>query len=194
MQPTGKNADIDCLLGALVQRMGKGDRAAFSLVYDKTVAQVFGVCRVVLGSKEDAEEIVCDVFTYAWHHASTYDASRGSVTAWLAVMARNRAIDCYRRRRDIISLDDDRHEVLRASLTSVDIGPEHLLSRVQAGSAVHQALESLPSDRRRLLDLAFFQGLTHQEIADSINMPLGTVKSHLRRALAALQRALPSSI
>src|ERR1700734_2202056 len=115
VQPTGKTADNDCLLVALVQRMAKGDRAAFSLVYERTVAQVFGVCHVVLGSKEDAEEIVCDVFTYAWCHATSYDASRGSVIAWLAVMARNRAIDCYRRRRDIISLDDDRHEVLRAS-------------------------------------------------------------------------------
>ena len=155
VQPTGKNANNDGLLVSLVQRMGKGDRVAFSRVYEKTVARVFGVCHVVLRSKEDTEEVVCDVFTYAWHHATTYDASRGSVLAWLAVMARNRAIDCYRRRRDIISLDDDRHEVLRSSLTSVDIGPEHLLSRVQAGSAT-LALESLSSDRRRLLDLAFF--------------------------------------
>jgi RNA polymerase sigma-70 factor (ECF subfamily) len=101
-------------------------------------------------------------------------------------MARSRAIDRYRRRRNLVSLDDERYEGLRASLTDIGVGPEQLLSRVQAGSAVHRALESLPLQRRRVLDLAFFQGLTHQEIADTINMPLGTVKSHLRRALAAL--------
>jgi RNA polymerase sigma factor (sigma-70 family) len=193
VQAPDKREDSDCVLVALVQRMGKGDGAAFSLVYEKTVAQIFRICRVVLGSKEDAEEIVCDVYTYAWHHATAYDASRGSVISWLTVMARNRAIDRCRRRRNIVSLDDERHEVLRASLTSADTSPEQLLLRVQAARAVHQALESLSLKRRRLLDLAFFQGLTHREIADTTNMPLGTVKSHLRRALAALQSSLPGT-
>jgi RNA polymerase sigma-70 factor (ECF subfamily) len=191
VQPDENDADSDCSLAALVQRMGDGDRAAFSAVYAKTAMRIFSICRVVLGSKEDAEEIVCDVFTYAWRHAADYDATRGSVVAWLGILAKNRSIDRYRRRRDSVPLDEHCLKNLEVSSTDIDFDPEQLLVRLQAGSAVHRALQSLPLQRRRLLDLAFFQGLTHQEISDTINMPLGTVKSHLRRALAALHSALP---
>jgi RNA polymerase sigma factor (sigma-70 family) len=171
----------------LVNAMAVGDQAALSSVYQQTVARVFAIARSVLGSREDAEEVVCDVYAHAWRHAISYDASRGSVMAWLAVMARNRALDRLRQRRDAVSLDDERHAALTASLVSDGLGPEQLLSQTQAGSAVHRALQTLTPQRRRLLDLAFFQGLSHQEIADASGMRLGTVKSHLRRALAALQ-------
>jgi RNA polymerase sigma factor (sigma-70 family) len=112
------------------------------------------------------------------------------VMAWLAVMARNRAVDRLRQRRELLSLDDARHGALAASLVGETMGPEQVLAQFQSGSAVHRALQSLKPERRYLLGLAFFQGLSHQEIADATGMPLGTVKSHLRRALAALQDEL----
>jgi RNA polymerase sigma-70 factor, ECF subfamily len=174
----------------LVRDMAGGDSAALSGVYEQTVAQIFAIARGMLRCKEDAEEVVCDVYTHAWQRANTYDCSRGTVMAWLAVMTRNRAIDRLRQRRDALSLDDDRHSTLAASLAGEALGPEQVLTQFQSGSAVHRALKSLSAPRRVLLGLAFFQGLSHQEIADATGMPLGTVKSHLRRALAALQGEL----
>jgi RNA polymerase sigma factor (sigma-70 family) len=178
----------------LVRAMAGGDTSALSLIYERSVAQVFAICRAVLRCKEDAEEVVCDVYTNAWQRASTYDPGRGSVIAWLAVMARNRAVDRLRRRRQALSLDDDRHGALAASLAGEALGPEQVLAQFQAGSAVHRALQSLNTQRRRLLGLAFFQGLSHQEIAHATGMPLGTVKSHMRRALAALQGELTTDV
>jgi RNA polymerase sigma-70 factor (ECF subfamily) len=174
----------------LVQAMGHGDQVALSNVYEQTVAQVFAIARAILGSKEDAEEVVCDVYAYAWQHAPAYDESRGSVAAWLAIIAKSRAIDRRRRQRDAVSLDESRREGLAASLIDERFDPERMLYQIQARCALHIALESLPPRRRQLIDLAFFQGLSHQEIADAIGMRLGTVKSHLRRALAALQDRL----
>jgi RNA polymerase sigma factor (sigma-70 family) len=174
----------------LLHDMAGGDSAALSRVYEQTVAQIFAIARGMLRCKEDAEEVVCDVYTQAWQRANTYDSSRGSVMAWLAVMTRNRAVDRLRQRRDALSLDDDRHGALAASLAGEALGPEQVLTQFQSGSAVHRALQSLSAQRRVLLGLAFFRGLSHQEIAAATGMPLGTVKSHLRRALAALQGEL----
>ncbi len=173
-------------LEPLVCAIAAGEKAALHSLYERTVAQVFAIATSMLRSKEDAEEIVCDVYTHAWQRAGTYDAARGSVIAWLGIMARNRAIDRLRQRRDAVSLDDERYQGLADSLCT-DHGPEQVLARFQSGSAVHRALEALTPQRRHLVSLAFFQGLSHQEIADSVGMPLGTVKSHVRRALCELQ-------
>ncbi|MGB6308940.1 MAG: RNA polymerase sigma factor [Steroidobacteraceae bacterium] len=177
-------------LDDLVRAMARGDSGALSQIYEQTVAQIFAICRGVLRSKEDAEEVVCDVYSCAWQRASSYDSGRGSVMAWLAVMARNRAVDRLRQHRHALWLDDDGHGDFAASLAGEAMGPEQLLAQFQAGTAVHRALQSLNTQRRHLLGLAFFQGLSHQEIAHATGIPLGTVKSHLRRALAALQGEL----
>ncbi len=177
-------------LDSLVRAMAAGDANALSGIYEQTVAQVFAIARAILRSKEDAEEIVCDVYTNAWAGAAKYDASRGSVMAWLAVMARNRAIDRLRQRREHLSLDDSQHEALARSIQAEALGPEEVLANFQSGSAVRAALESLTPQRRLLLGLAFFQDMSHQDIADALGMPLGTVKSHVRRALGVLHAAL----
>lgn len=174
-------------LEPLVRAMTAGDPAAFNELYDRTVAQVFAIARSMLRSKEDAEEIVCDVYTHAWQRAASYDAARGSVIAWLGVMARNRSIDRLRQRRESLSLDDARHESLYGSLCAPGHGPEQILDQFQSGSAVHRALQCLSPQRRQLVALAFFQGLSHQEIAAAVGLPLGTVKSHVRRALIEMQ-------
>jgi len=177
-------------LESLVTAMAAGDASALSSIYERTVSQVFAIARCMLRSREDAEEIVCDVYTHAWATAKNYDPCRGSVMAWLAIMARNRSVDRLRQRRDLISLDDRANAGLAESLGCGVAGPEEILASFQSGSAVHAALAALSPLRRRLLGLAFFQDLSHQEIAAAVGMPLGTVKSHVRRALAALQAAL----
>jgi len=188
MQSTGMVAG--CPLVDLVQAMAKGDEGALSSVYEQTAAQVYGIARAILSCKEDAEEVVCDVYAYAWQHATAYDPTRGSVQAWLAIIAKSRAIDRRRRRCDHVSLDETSQQALAGSLIDERLDPESMLSRNQAGYALHIALQSLTPRRQQLIDLAFFQGLSHQELADAIGMRLGTVKSHLRRALATLQDRL----
>jgi RNA polymerase sigma-70 factor (ECF subfamily) len=177
-------------LVSLVTAMAAGDSSALSSIYEQTVPQIFAIARSMLRSKEDAEEIVCDVYTHAWTTAKNYDPCRGSVMAWLAVMARNRSVDRLRQRRAVVSLDDEDNAHLADKLVSATAGPDDILASFQSGSAVHAALASLSPLRRRLLGLAFFQDLSHQEIAAAEDIPLGTVKSHVRRALAALQTAL----
>jgi RNA polymerase sigma-70 factor (ECF subfamily) len=188
MQSTGDGGR--CRLVNLVQAMAQGDEIALSSVYEQTVAQVYRIARAILDSKEDAEEVVYDVYAYAWQHATAYDQRRGDVAAWLAIIAKSRAIDRRRQQRAHVSLDETRHQALAGSLIDEGLDPERMLSQSQAGSALHVALQSLTPRRRQLIDLAFFQGLTHQELADAIGMRLGTVKSHLRRALATLQDRL----
>jgi RNA polymerase sigma-70 factor (ECF subfamily) len=190
MHSAGTIARGNWPLESLVQAMAAGDAAAFSSLYEQSVGQLFAIARGILRCQEDAEEVVCDVYTHAWRCAATYDSCRGSVMAWLSIITRNRSLDRLRQRRTMLSLDDVQHHAVSAALTDAEPGPEQLLSQTQAGSAVHRALMTLTPQRRRLVELAFFQGLSHQEIADAVGMPLGTVKSHLRRALAALQGAL----
>jgi RNA polymerase sigma factor (sigma-70 family) len=176
----------------LVRRMARDEQSAFSALYQQTVGQVYSIAHCLLRNKEDAEEIVCDVYTFAWRNARAYDSTRGSVMAWLSVMTRNRAVDRLRQRRDTVSLDDEKNEALCRSLPAEILGPEQILAQFQTGSAVHRALTALSEKRRQLIALAFFQGMTHEEIAAVVGMPLGTVKSHLRRALAVLQGQLSS--
>jgi RNA polymerase sigma-70 factor (ECF subfamily) len=174
----------------LVSQIAGGNKQALSSLYELTVAQVVAIARAVLRSKEDAEEVVCDVYVHVWQQASTYDSTRGNAMAWLVMMAKNRAVDRMRKRRNSVSLDDQREQGLVATLAGEDDGPDQVLSKFQSGTAVHRALASLTPLRRRLLGLAFFRGMSHQEIAEAVGMPLGTVKSHVRRALASMQAAL----
>src|SRR5277367_4115329 len=151
----------------LVLAMARGDGDALSRIYKSTFAEVFAIARCMLRCKEDAEEIVLDVYACAWQRARVYDAKRGTVMAWLTVMARNRAVDRLRQRRHYLSLDDEQHEALAASLVTEAPSPEHLLTQFESGVAVHGALGTLNGQRRRLLRMAFFDGLSHQEIADA---------------------------
>ena len=185
--PGSRRADE---LEQLMASMAAGDREALPRIYAQTVAQIFGIARAVLRSKEDAEEVVCDVYICAWQRAKSFDPERGSVAAWLAVMARNRAVDRLRQRRNVPAFDQHRFRDAAIAADGEINGPEEILARFQSGSAISRALGSLTPQRRRLLALAFFQGLSHQEIAAAVGMPLGTVKSHVRRALASLHAAL----
>jgi RNA polymerase sigma-70 factor (ECF subfamily) len=174
----------------LVHRTVNGDRVAFAALHEHTAGQVFRTARRMLRSTEDAEEIVGDVFTFVWQQAQAYDVHRGSVRAWLTIIARNRSIDRLRQRHSARSLDAERRDPLTTSLVYAGHGPDQLLARLQTRSAVDRALKSLSGLRRQLVELSFFEELSHEEIARSICVPLGTVKSHVRRALASMRRDL----
>ena len=176
-------------LELLVQAVAGGEVAALSSLYTLTVSRVYALARFKLHSKEDAEDIIIDVFTYVWQNAASYDPNRGSVMAWLSIMTQNRSIDLLRRRRADISMNDEQLDIVALSIPDRIHTPEQLVSLAQAEKALHQALQSVDAGRRALIHLAFFEGLTHEEISVAVGLPLGTVKSSLRRTLAVLRQS-----
>lgn len=186
-----RGADAD-RLEKLIGRVASGSQPALTELYELTVGRVFAIARFILRSKEDAEEIVCDVYHYVWKHAGVYSIERGSVMAWLAIVTRNRSITQLRTRHRWISFDDDRYagEVL----TGATQRPEELLMLVESGTELHRLLQTLPIERQQILHLNFFQGLSHEQISKKLNIPLGTVKSNLRRTLLSLRDRLRKRI
>lgn len=168
-----------------------GDVNAMGKFYRATISLVFARARAIV-AKEDAEEIANDVYLKVWCHPLHYDLTRGSVEAWLSILTRNRAIDCLRRRRFMVSLHDDQEVPSEEALVNPTISTDILLERYEAANAAGMALSMLNPLRRQLLDLSFFQELSHQEIARKVGLPLGTIKSHLRRALHSLRENSPA--
>lgn len=160
--------------------MGKFYRATISLVLARARALV---------AKEDAEEIANDVYLYVWRHSLDHDSTRGSVPAWLSIMTRNRAIDRLRQRRYMLSLDDYQESPPVTILVNPTVAADIRLEQYEWEGAAGRALLTLNPLRRQLLNLSFFQGLSHQEIARAVGLPLGTIKSHLRRALCSLRES-----
>jgi RNA polymerase sigma-70 factor (ECF subfamily) len=146
-----------------------------------------------------AEEVTEDVFWQVWRQAPRFDAARGCAMAWLLTMARSRALDALRSRsREIVEAVEDealeRAQLAHESSALRHDDPGDLLHAVQASSRLHAALRALEPLPRQLISLAFFRGLTHEEIAEQVSLPLGTVKSHIRRALAALRSAVGTEL
>jgi len=185
---TGELRGVDLL--PLVAAIAQGDTAALTSLYDATVDKVVAVARAVLRNVEDAEEVTCDVYTQAWQVAQNFDATRGNVLGWLLTIARNRSIDMLRQRqcRERSFVAEERSEEIPEE--RVFRNPEDLLALFQSGSAVHTMLSALAPLPRKLIGMAFFHDLSHAQIAAETGLPVGTVKSHIRRALLALRESL----
>ena len=172
-------------LSQFVEGMRHGSEESLKLLYEATVARLHALAIAILRNSADAEEVVCATYVQAWESSSQFNRERGTVIAWLIMMCRSRALDLLRRER------------LRARTNEVEpLAPaaeapmEDLVSLTEQTSRVRAALLSLTPERRHLVTLAFLRDLTHQEIADRMSLPLGTVKSHLRRAFAQLREQL----
>ena len=175
-------------LAALVERMRLGQERALEELYDATVGKLYALASAVLRSREDAEEVVCETYAYAWANAAMFDASRANALGWLLMLCRSRALDRWRKHR----ADTNGHDVVasaEAAGSSTD-QPYDILSLMQQRTSMHAALAQLTPQRRHLVSLAFLHGMSHQEIADAVRLPLGTVKSHVRRALRQLRESL----
>lgn len=184
---TGKpELDADTL-APLVTAIQRRDSAALAQLYESTVDRLYGLVYRLLNNAQDAEDIVSEVFLKVWHEPERYDPARGPVMAWLMVMARSRALDELRKHKHAQRCqqsDAAVDEIVQAP------SPMEVLSHWQQGSRVQQALMHLSEIQRQLILLAFFEGLSHAEIATRMALPLGTVKSHLRRAQSTLEQLL----
>ena len=173
---------------ALITRIAAGDRDAFSRFYDLLAPTAFGLIRRVLRDPEAAAEVLQEVFWQVWREAPRYDPKRGSPEAWLVMRAKTRAIDRLRsiRRRDrtfVAPVDE--------SVVQRDDGPaENPAVVAEDRGLVQTALGQLPESQRRVIELAFFEGLTQAEIAIRLGEPLGTVKTRARLGLERLRGAL----
>jgi RNA polymerase sigma factor (sigma-70 family) len=183
--PAAPQSDgLDVLLG----RICAGDQAALAEFYDATVSRVLALARRITRQAQAAEEVVADVYLQVWQQASRYDASRGRVLTWLLTICRSRALDRLRR-RDEAELHPT-PDTLRPDLYRDDADPLSELLVFERKSRVHDALATLGDSERRLLLLAFFDGMSHQEIADHTGMPLGSVKTVVRRGIITLRAEL----
>jgi RNA polymerase sigma-70 factor (ECF subfamily) len=174
---------------AAMRRMAAGEGAALAELYDRHARVIFSLAFRVLHDQGDAEEVVQDVFAQAWRQAARYDTTRGVVVAWLLMMTRSRAIDRLRMRRGRPTLQEDSPAVLRDLPDGTAPADLSLLS-VEQVARVRSALEDLPALQRTAIELAFYEGLTHVEIAARLDQPLGTVKTRIRLGLLRLRTAI----
>jgi len=166
-------------------RFTKGEDGALRAVYDRYAPAVLRVAQACLGNTADAEDVVQNAFVSAWRGRNTFDPGRGSMLAWLVAITRRRAFDLLRAR--------GRQTQISQALHAIDTreGPQpgdHRVDAVVDRLVVLDELAALPAEQQRVLLLAFYDDLTHQQIAAETGMPLGTVKSHLRRGMAKLRK------
>lgn len=169
-------------------RIARGDSSALAELYDRHARLVFSLALRILQNRADAEDVVQDVFTQVWAQAARYDTARGEVAAWMLMMARTRAIDRLRSR----SLRPETASEARVVEEVPDATARQdlqLLSAEQVES-LQDALSALPVAQRVALELAYYEGLTHAEIADRLSEPLGTVKTRIRQAVIKLRESL----
>ncbi len=171
-----------------VGRMASGDRDAVAELYDRHARAVFSLALRILKDQRDAEEIVQEVFAQAWRTAQRYDPSRGAVAAWLLMMARSRAIDRLRAvRGEGMRVGDDS---LLAMMPDASAAPDLTAMTRERVDRVRLAMTALPLLQRMAIELAFYEGLSHHEVAERLEQPLGTIKTRIRLGLLKLRDAL----
>lgn len=172
---------------ALIDRLVQRDESALAVLYDRYAGVISSVVHRILRDNQAVEEILQDIFLQLWNAASRFDASRGSLPAWLVVIARNRAISRLRRHNPAAG------DALLEGMAVSPFNLESSAARQQLVERVKASIENLPKEQRAAVELAFFEGLTHSEIAARTGDPLGTVKTRLRSALETLRRTLHSA-
>ncbi len=170
----------------LLTQISQGNQTALSLLYDRYARLVQGLAYRILNSSEDAEEVVIDVFSQIWRKAQMYDPKKSRVDTWIFMITRSRALDRLR------SLTRANQAVMVSEqwmAFPVDTTEEDLII-AERREQVQQAIAQLPSEQRQVIELAYYQGLSHAEIAAQIGLPLGTIKTRIRLGLNKLRREL----
>jgi len=166
-----------------LKRILTRDESALGELYELCVEQVYQVTFSVLKNTADSEEVVCDVFEYVWRKASFYSAQKSNVMSWLLMISRSKSIDLLRQRKPVSSLSGEQNMM---DIEDDDLKPDELITQFEVNSVIHSQLMTLNNIQQQVISLAYFKDLSHQEISTLLQLPLGTVKSHIRRAISAL--------
>lgn len=189
-EPSGNHLDErQHQLVRLLHGVTQGSHQAFASFYDLTLSRVTNVVNAIIFNQPDRDEVIGDVYLKIWKLSSDYRPGRGSVLAWLTVITRSRALDCKRRQTRLT-----RNELVfsQMEITSYDEvrEPQDLHEIFQSGAFIEHLIERLPPVQKKIITLVYFEGLSHSEVASLIALPLGTVKSHVRRTLKKLRDQL----
>jgi RNA polymerase sigma-70 factor (ECF subfamily) len=180
---------------ALVRAIAAGERSALGDLYDRYAGTVLALCLRVLGDRAEAEEAMSDVFWQVWQQAGRFDSDRGNPAAWLITLARTRAIDRRRaqvRRRAVLAVDGV--GAPRTERLPSDADPFADAVQSQQADRVRRALDALDPGQRRVVEMNFYEGLSHSEIAEALHEPLGTIKTRIRTGLMRLKETLGASL
>jgi RNA polymerase sigma-70 factor (ECF subfamily) len=185
-KPAASSLDAD-----LLARVARGDRAAFSQLYDESSALLFSLAFRILGDRDATADLLQDVYLEVWRKRASYDAARGSPMAWLVTVTRSRAVDRLRSRAAKgHGVTDPIDNSPAAQLPDGNPGPLDASAGNETRTLVGRALAELPEPQRKAIELAFYQGLSHSEIAAKLNEPLGTIKTRIKLGMDKLRTAL----
>ena len=176
-----------------MSQIADGDDASFGMLYERFAASLYGMAFRMMNDAKEAEDVLQEGFTYIWRKAASYDSSRSTPFAWAVMIVRNKAIDRLRVRQrqerlhDIVTTEGSLFQ--EKDETSAD--QPTLRER---GALVRSALQQIPKEQRQALELSFFSGLTHEQIAEHLATPLGTIKARIRRGLLRLRECLKEGL
>lgn len=188
-------------LSRLLARAGLGDRAAFATLYERTSSHLFAVVLRINRDRAQAEDVLQEVYVNVWRAAQSFDAAQSQPLTWLTSIARNRAIDSLRRKQTEpqtqsapLGNDSDEERDVYDDVADNAPGPLALLSQASDARALSNCMQGLTAQQRQSVALAFYDGLSHAEVAEQMRQPLGTVKSWVRRALLSLKSCLENAV
>ena len=189
---SAQKSSAPTVTASLLAAVAKGDTQAFAQLYDASSSLLFTMAMRMLGDRDEASDLLQDVYAEVWRKGARYDPSRGTPTAWLVTLTRSRGIDRLRSRaakggRAAVSLD----ETPAAEQTAADgPGPLDTYADAELRTAVSKALAELPGAQQQALELAYYEGLSHTEIADRLKQPLGTIKTRIKLGMEKLKAVL----
>lgn len=179
----------------ILQRISAGDLEAFGAFYDRHSALLFGLLVKILRDYHDAEEVLQEAMAQIWERASSYDESLGKPLSWAIALARNKAIDRLRSsQRKAKWVQEAAPEVEHQMVNAGDVSADQKAAFTDSSEAMRRALQSLPTDQRTAIEMAFLRGLTHAEIAEELKEPLGTIKARIRRGMMTLRECLEGQL
>lgn len=178
-------------MAQLLSRTGLGDRSAFTDLYELSNAKLFAVSLRIVGERHVAEEVLQDCFVKIWHHAADYAVAKSAPMTWMTAIVRNRSLDLVRRPQLEVSDEDD---FFALNMEDEAPTPPEQLAAKRDEAEITRCMKGLDGEQNKAISLAFFQGLSHSEVADKLGKPLGTVKTHIRRGLLKLKNCLDGHV
>jgi RNA polymerase sigma-70 factor (ECF subfamily) len=177
---------------ALMERVSRMDPEAFEVFYDRHIQSAYALAYRIVGSRQPADDVCQEAFLSVWRSAGRYDASLGNARSWVLAVVRNRAIDHLRRASRTKEREVADEALAERHPAPQDQNTEATALRHAAAGETRELMNELSDDQRRVIELSFYSGYSHSEIASMLGLPLGTVKARMNRGLARMRSALPA--